>query len=127
MSTKNLWGNFEDLKIIKTPLAILREQGELLTASTDGVLEGRISSNKHYSGGFSISLFIVAPMLNEYSCEVLSLVHPLEFYPLEVVSNFIDSSIECKTEDDFLRGLGTILSSGKVRDIIQSLISQSKS
>lgn len=127
MTTKNLWGNFEDLKKIRTPLAILREQGELLTSSTDGILEGRISSEKYYLGGFEISLFIVAPMLNEYSCLVLKLRHPLDFYPVTVTSDFTSSSIECKTEEDFIRGLGTILSSDEVRDIIQSLISQSSS
>jgi len=128
MKTKNLWGNFEDLENIRTPLAILREQGELLTASTNGVLEGRISSNKDlYGKGFLVTLFIVAPTLNEYSREVLRVTHPLTFYPLRVTSDFTDSPIQCETEEDFIRGLEGILSSGKVRNIIQSLIAQSES
>ena len=128
MSTESLWGNLDDLKKIKTPTAILREQGELLTASTNGVLEGRVSLGKHrYSGGFIVTLNIVAPTLNEYSREVLRVTHPLTFYPMTVDSDFTDHTIECDKEDDFINELGTILSSEEVRNIIQSLIAQSAS
>ena len=59
MSTENLWGSLDGFKRIKTPLSIVREQGELLTEATKGILQGYVKIDSQ-AGTISFSLFIMA-------------------------------------------------------------------
>lgn len=127
MEEKNLWGNLENIEKVKTPVGILREQGALLTEATSGILEGKVNLHISY-GTLSADLNIVAPALDNYSYEIVSLSYnPKQLYPVSVGSTFMVQYEECKTEESFYKVLEKILSSPKVQKIIQSLISQCES
>ena len=123
MCAKSLWGNLKEIEPIKTPKGILEEQGNILTLSTNGTLEGRISV-KTYMDLFIVKLHIVVPTMNNYTYEILEVTYPMKLYPLRVNSNFSDRTVECKNEEEYLKTLEIILSSDGVKEIIQVLISQ---
>lgn len=127
MEAKNLWGNLKDLKKLKTPLGILREQGALLTDSTGGILEGRVSLNTSYRSARA-TLDIIAPALDNYSYQILELSYsPEQLYPVRVSSNFLEKSLKPQSEEGFCKALEKILSSPDVRKLVKNLISQCES
>ena len=81
--------------------------------------------------GFELELSIIAPAMNEYEYKVAVVKHQLELYPASVwsagESHLRDKGITCQSEEALLTALGGILGSNKVRTVIRTLISQSKS
>lgn len=128
MSTENLWGSLEGLKKIKTPLSIVREQGDLLTQATKGILQGYIKIESQ-AGSISFSFFIMAPQLNQYKYEVLKVSHGVMIYPVRVFNSVEQKQSweSCLSEAIFLSKIKSILSSSKTRSVIESLLSQSES
>ena len=127
MCAENLWGSLEGFKKIKTPLLILREQAELLTQATQGILKGYIRV-KSERGSIELSFYILAEQLNQYKYEVLRIVHEVKIYPVQV-RNLVESKgwKNCENEAIFLGEVRSILSSQETRKIIESLLSQSES
>ena len=128
MSTENLWGSLDGFKKIKTPLSIVREQGELLTQATQGILEGYVKIESQ-AENIRFSFSIIATRLNQYRYEVLKVSHPVTIYPV-VVLNTVErkrSWEECLSEEIFLSKIKSILSSSEMRRVIESLLSQSES
>jgi len=128
MSTENLWGSLDGFKKIKTPLSIVREQGELLTQATQNILKGYVKAN---SEGEKIifQLFIIAMQLNQYKYEVLKVQHGVKIYPVSVF-NLVepkDRWVSCPSEEIFLSKIKSVLSSPETRKVIESLLSQSES
>jgi len=128
MSTENLWGSLDDFKKVKTPLSIIREQGELLTQATQGVLQGFVKIDSQ-ADRINFSFFIVAPGLNNYKYEVLKVSHPITIYPVMVFNTVEEKQRweECTHELIFLSKIKSILSSSKIKKVIESLLSQSES
>jgi len=127
MCAENLWGSLEGFKIIKTPLLILREQAELLTQATQGILQGYIHV-KPEGGNNELSFYIIAKQQNQYKYEVLRITHGVKIYPVKV-GNLVESKgwKNCENEAIFLGEIRSILSSQETRKIIESLLSQSES
>ena len=128
MTTENLWGSLEEFEKIKTPLSIVREQGELLTQATQGILKGYVKVDSQ-GDTISFSLFIIAMQLNQYKYEVLKVQHGVKIYPVGVY-NLVeprDRWVSCPSEEIFLTKIKSILSSSETRKIIESLLSQSES
>ena len=127
MSTENLWGSLDDFKKIKTPLSIVREQGELLSQATQGILLGDVKIASQ-GGKIHFTLFIMAMQLNQYKCEILKVQHGIKIYPVQVYNSRATAKWKlCKTESSFVTEIKSILSSPETRDIIESLLSQSES
>ncbi len=128
MSTENLWGSLDDFKKIKTPLSIVREQGELLTQATQGVLRGLVRIDSE-AGNFRFSLSIIAMQLNQYKYELFKVRHGIKIYPV-LVQNLIKGTKtwrKCDNETSFLATIKSILSSSETRRVLESLLSQSES
>lgn len=133
MSPRSLWGELPDAPGVKPPKTILKEQAELLSEMTSGVLHGSVTS-ENYDKSFTLTLSIVAPYL-DYTYQVLQAEHDIDFYPVllragerRVVNGRIEepTKITCKTEVELERGLFEILSSPRVRKVIAALLAQSK-
>jgi len=128
MSTENLWGSLDGFKKIKTPLSIVREQGEILTQATQGILQGHVKIDSQV-GKIRFSFFIIAMQLNQYKYEVLNVEHGLKIYPALVCSLVKEKKSwrKCDNETSFLETIKSILSSSETRRVIEILLSQSES
>jgi len=126
MCAKNMWGNLEDIerKSIRTPLAILREQSQLLSKATKGILLGAVGTSG--SGeDIELRLYIRVPALNNYTYHVLRARHNIiNIYPIYVSSDALEKDMDCRDEAQFLSVLEQILSSTKVGNVIRVLMSQ---
>lgn len=126
MMTNNMWGDLEDIEIVRTPTTILRGQAETLKKVTNGLLEGETDVRTRTAGRFYIDLDIVVPNLENYTYTVLTVRHGILIYPLEIVKTVDGQDYECNNEEEFIEALGNILSSKEMRKVISALVSQAK-
>jgi|ERR1700676_1324091 len=126
MSQQSLWGELPASSETKSPIAILREQATALRDATNGMLTGDVSATAS-DMRFTASLYVVAPALNNYRYEVLTVQHPVAFYPVAIRSRAVLRPLEAKNEEEFLGHLEKILTSRKIHSVIASLISMSTS
>jgi hypothetical protein len=120
---KNMWGDLSSLAVIRTPKTILEEQANLLTEATDGMFVGTVEDQPRMNG-FHYSLNAVVPALNNYKYEILEVFHPLEIYPISLLSERPKVSVAIKTEEDFEAMVEQVLSSADVRSLLSKLKSQ---
>jgi len=125
VSTESFWGDLGNLEDVKTPGSHLREQAEVLTRETKGLLVGQVHQVPQ-GDQISVELNIVVPALSDYRWNVLRVLHPLAIYPLEVQESQTYEWQKCPDEAAFLATLKAILSSPKVRKAIATLLAQSK-
>lgn len=121
----DLWP--EDLGVatdIKPPVAILREQADLLTKKTQGKLEGRITSSGKPDKTFTHQFFITAPALDEYSFRLLSIHHPIDYYPLVLSFDAVNRSTQCGDESEYINVLRDTLADEKTKKIITAILAQ---
>jgi len=125
MTNTNLWGNLEDLEIVKTPKDILKEQAGFLTKATKGVLVGNVEEIDS-RGIFQYDLNVEVPSLNNYVYTVLSIRHEIDLYPVHLINPSVKPPLICKNEEDFIERLGESLSSKRVKTALSRLVSQAK-
>jgi hypothetical protein len=125
MSTQNLWGELPGPAEVTPPVTILREQASVLGKATNNVLVGQVSKVTARQWAFQYDLDIRAAALDDYIYEVLSVRHNVEMYPLEVIDS--GKAKVCSDEKAYTAALQEILSSNRVRKVISSLLSLSKS
>ena len=128
MSTENLWGSLTDLPLVRTPTVILREQANLLGPLTEHVLRGVVDQAESF-GEFSSTFYVVAPSVNNYRQEVMSIQYFINsIYPVEIIDNLHDGKdITCTDEIEFISEISKILQSCEMKNIISVLISESNS
>ncbi len=122
MTQEDLWGALPKVESLRTPLVILKEQAELLQEKTEGLLVGNISQQQSGTQ-FVYHLSIIAPTLNNYTYELLIIIHDIGFYPLQLkdsqgngpFNNFPD-------EEAYKQGLREIFSSEKNKAVISKLL-----
>jgi hypothetical protein len=119
---EDLWGDLPDVSGIRTPYAILVEQGELLARKTKGLLVGEVDRSP-MSGEFRISFAISARSLS-YSQIVLVVIHPISLYPLRVFNEADSGYYECRGESEFVRAVQDVFASRPVKNIIVGLLAQ---
>jgi hypothetical protein len=127
MESKNLWGELHiDALNQTTPTQILKDQAALLSDMTKSVLQADVTVSL-YNGIFNLDLNIVAPAIENYRYEVVSVTHGLEMYPVTVKpqNDLSAHDIVCKNDTEFETALGEILSSERVRRVIGLLLAQS--
>ena len=131
METENLWGEIPNIKGIRTPVEILREQGNLLSKLTKGVLEAEVSSRQE-GRRLIAEMDIIVPGLNMYRLTIVRIDSELNIYPMSV-SNVLTGgggifdyleTIECKNEGEYTKALKTVLSSNEVKNTIKALLAQ---
>lgn len=147
---KNLWGELPSSQTRRNPYSILKEQANVLGEITNGLLvgevkhlpppiieapppallAGRIPARKILTGedkepDFYAGLKIVVPALNNYKYSVLQIKYPIQFYPLRLVDLANEEHLySCSDEEAFERALEEVLSSEKVRGVIDALLNQ---
>lgn len=128
MTAQNLWGDFGDIDLGRTPTVILREQAGLLRELTNELLEGRVTrSELPISHNFNVSLYVVAPALGGYRVKVVDLTYGFESsYPVQVFDSMRELEVIAKDEEVLVELLKKILSSEEVNRVISTLISESK-
>jgi hypothetical protein len=106
-----------------TPVSILRQQAELLGGRTEEIVLGvvRSYSDDEY---FVHDLALEVPALRYYRYELLSIRHNVNLYP---VDGTFDSYVRnLPTEREFRDWLKSVLTSGKTKQVLQTLIAQAK-
>jgi len=123
---ENLWGDLKSLPIVRTPVAVLKEQAELLTQLTNGLIVGWVGpSPSSLTRGFAWSLGVRVPSLNDYSVELLEIDHPPELYPVMMSSQIASKAMRNIPDEQVLKDfVKQILQSQEVRQLIGGLLSQ---
>lgn len=123
MATDDLWGKLPDVEEIKTPFVLLKEQAELLTEKTDGLLVGEVAPEQ-LGQSFHYTLYIIVPTLNNY--KLLSIGHMIGFYPLRLIESEKESVV-CSDENEFKKELGEIFKSQGTQNVISKLLTHVRS
>lgn len=126
---KNLWPSFDDIPAIRTPKAILVEQGNYLEKSTQNILNAQITTSSTATPESKLShrLRIVAPLLENYSITLLSIEHNVFVYPATLKHSVISKTYNINDEQTLLDSLKEIFNHPSTIDLISKLISQSRS
>lgn len=113
---------------IKTPINILKEQGENLKKITDGVLTYSISKKALEEGLTAITFDVVAPLIDNLKYNLFRIsYHSIDIFPLDIIY-YGKGKATKKVEgwDVFERSLKDMLSSEKTKNILEKLLAHSK-
>lgn len=127
MTIKNLWGDINNLPKIKSPVAILNEQAQLLETHTNGLLIGRVvanSTSSQWGCPFTFTFSLNAPSLNNYGYTILFIEHDIGLYPIYLTDSSYINWIKCENVEQFEFQLEKILSSSEIRRVVSGLLSQ---
>ena len=151
----DLWPTdlLDQVDTIRTPLAILREQAELLGKKSNNLVEARVKTNQRnpevllvtsrkplsgLGGGnpnefitergtaenaILIQSFNLVSSVLGYTYQLFYVTHPIQGYPLAVY--FEGQVSEANSEDELLTILKEIFSSEKTKRIIEAMVAQS--
>lgn len=122
----NLWGDIPKAENLRTPLFLLREQADVLTKATEGVLIGAVSTTAREGGKLDHYLSIVAPALNRYSYTVISVSHGVMIYPATVTDLSKPKSYVVNDEAGLSVIMQSILSSEQTHKVVAGLLAQSR-
>ena len=125
MASDDLWGELPPTSNLRTPAVILREQAELLSQKTEGLLTARITTPK--GRDFVYKFVMIAPTLANYSYSVLQVQHEIGFYPLSMTDLQEGMEHLCKDEEEFKVALGRILKSDRTHSVVSQLLTHIKS
>lgn len=128
MSENSLWGDLSNIVPERTPSHVLEEQATFLQGETNKILRGRTVRTVEQSGtGIIASLEVVAPSLNNYSIEVVTLSYTItSVYPVRVRDRISEKLSRASTEDELRGALKKVLTSEAVRSLLASLIAESQ-
>jgi hypothetical protein len=124
---EDLWP--EDLGHVDlvTPVTILREQASVLGKRTNYILRGEVETQTRGETIYH-TFYVVAPALENYRYEVLTVRHEVIFYPVDI--NCSDAGMygrTVKNEDELKQALKTIFTSEKLKKVIGALLAQAQS
>ena len=125
ISTLDLWPSHFGAPAVTPPVAILRSQAALLANKTDGLVEAFVVSGKR-DADFHYQLYIRAPALDNYAFWLLTVLHPIQYYPATLIAETTDQKYEAKSQDQFIEHLRTILSSPETTRVVEALLAQSR-
>lgn len=125
MATQNPWERLRHkASEIVPPIVILKEQAQLLTGASEGVIQGEVSSNS--SSNTFVHYFIArVPSMNNYSVTLLQIQHSLTLYPVNVDGPmWRNAAIRCATKDELTAAIVRLLSEGSVQETVSALLAQ---
>jgi hypothetical protein len=105
-----------------TPVTVLKEQAALLGQKTKNLVMGKVESRPD-EGKLRHVLYLIVPTLSNYRYYLLSIAQDLSIYPLKINDATSSSSIYAQDLEDFRVKLKEILSSDRVKRIIETLLS----
>ena len=124
---KSLWPEFEkDEK--ESPVSILKEVASDLYEITDGLLDAKVNS-KYIKEKIQHRFVIVAPSMDNYSYELMIVMHGIDMYPVYVHHwNTEGNEIrqEAETKEKYVEVLEEVLKSAETKRIIEALMTQSQ-
>ena|SRR2546425_151786 len=131
---KSLWGELPKAEALRAPKVVLQEQADILYESTEGQLRGRIDTSTSPPDKIIHEFFVVAPYVNDYSVNILDVYHGALAYPAKVKNNIAKGpgllgfipDYECNNVEELEKALALILQSKVVRNVISSLLAQSR-
>lgn len=123
---ENLWGDIPKPADMRLPVAILREQADLIFTLTEGLIKGRVSTSVS-SGVPQASLSLVVPSMNDYAYNLATvLTNPVSIYPAQIIAAGDNTYKMVTDEDAFMVALGKILGSERTRKALNGLMAQAK-
>lgn len=134
---KDLWGELPPVENIRTPFTILKEQANLLSRKTKGIVVGEVErsevSIKFLPDHSPISVVYLkarVPSLGNYSMTLLQVKYDTSAstYPV-LISSFIqdEPSMKCDNEEEFISALHHLLSSEPIINAVSSLFADAVS
>jgi hypothetical protein len=135
VSTESLWPDgFGALAEDQPPVAILRQQAELLGEQTKNLVEGEVeTTTTDFKRFLRHTFFLVAPTLNFYRYPLLEVEHSAtQLYPATIKVAWLDKpqepnlEVKAETESAFKEGLKTVFADDETQRIIRTLIAQSR-
>jgi hypothetical protein len=128
MTDKNLWGELPEINKVRTPLAILKEQGNTLKELTKGMLEGHANIYHQKVEDFRVKFSLISPPLGGYRLELFDIRYGLGMYPVNVYPTFEEiPDTECNNEEEFEAILQNIFQAKFTRTAISRILVQVKS
>lgn len=124
MAIKNLWGEIPDMDSFITPYEILQEQGKILVESTAGMLDYEIQRQQKNTL-FSFEFWILVPALS-YKYSLVRVTHDIKLYPAILSSEQNGEEFTAKSQEEFEKDLGAILSAEETQILVRSLLAQAK-
>lgn len=124
---RDLWPDDLGAIGVLPPVAILREQGELLAKKTKGLVEGCVVSRPERgraASPFMHEFFLRVPAFGDYRFGLFDVRHDFEFYPLSIRFSPTDEELIANSEEDFLERLRELFSRPETRQIIDALLAQ---
>lgn len=121
---KSLWGDLSSIAIMRTPKTILEEQAALLSEATGGMLVGTVKELASGGPNFCYTLMVVVPALNNYTYQILQIVHPLEMYPLNLSAARPQVNQPVKDQEALESAIEKVLTSAELRAVLSALKSQ---
>jgi len=108
------------------PVALLKEQAELLGGKTKHAVEGVVKTSTEEGTAYH-SLFLKADALGDYLYKLLFIAYPAigqvgEDYPITAQSSAGGPSVKIESHDEFRKWLRTQLSPDYVRIAISNLL-----
>jgi hypothetical protein len=117
----SLWGEIPEVSEIDSVKFVLEEQALALKRNTKGLLYG-IVQMKTREGRFIVSLSIVAPSLDNYTQQILSVTHGIDSFPATINNSPDWPATECSDITEFKEAVGERLQSERVRKLIRGLL-----
>lgn len=121
MTTKDLWGSISRVEPVDSPVRVLQEQAELLKQKTKGQLVGGVATQA-LQNRLRTTLAVIAPGLDNYRFDLVSIYHTYDFYPLILSDDLNKKRKRCHSESEFKKGLEAILSSEKTHSRLQRVL-----
>ena len=125
MAARNPWQKLKDEALrIRTPTQILQEQIRYLQDATDEVIRGRVKAEDAGNSAL-LTLRVYVPTLNNYSIDLLEVVHPIVQYPATVRSQWLkEPPLECKNSDELEAIVVTCLEKPELQRLVTGLFAQ---
>jgi hypothetical protein len=112
-----------DLGVVNdiTPVMVLKEQAARLGERTKNLVEAKVFTTPK-NQGFHHALYLLVPTMGSYRYELLSVYDLPSIYPIKIFDMTSDQQSEAMTLEEFKKVLREILSSDRVRRVINNLL-----
>lgn len=138
--SENLWGDLKNIKQVKNPVDILKEQSGYLMDATDNMIYSDLKNRESRSNyidepesEFVTVYSIKSKMLEKYEFQLLTLYYDITFYPIhiELDENIQENLgengyIKVNNEQEFLKILKKSLDNDFTKNVISSMYAMSK-
>lgn len=128
----DLWPVDLDAADIQMPIEILRQQASFLQQRTDYSLRAEVDTQQARAviDGETVDALVhrfvvIAPLLGDYRFELLRVAHGLTGYPCKV-SQGKNASLDVDDDTSFRGALQKIFGSNEVKNVVSSLLAQSR-